>query len=109
MLRSSSGWRRGALRRTRIAGVTLVVSCAVALGASALPTTAAIVVSPTVRHHGQAPHTSALSADEGTNRGGLSRDGWYPEASLLTPANICLLYTSPSPRDGLLSRMPSSA
>ena len=28
-----------------------------------------------------------------------------------TPFNIttCLLYTSPSPRDGLLSRMPSSA
>ena len=24
-------------------------------------------------------------------------------------AQICLLYTSPSPRDGLLSRMPSSA
>ena len=24
-------------------------------------------------------------------------------------APICLLYTSPSPRDGLLSRMPSSA
>ena len=23
--------------------------------------------------------------------------------------NNCLLYTSPSPRDGLLSRMPSSA
>ena len=23
--------------------------------------------------------------------------------------NICLLYTSPSPRDGLLTRMPSSA
>ena len=30
-------------------------------------------------------------------RRGLSRD------------TICLLYTSPSPRDGLLSRMPSSA
>ena len=28
------------------------------------------------------------------------------EAYLLRP---CLLYTSPSPRDGLLSRMPSSA
>ena len=32
----------------------------------------------------------------------------------IVPANggwvkICLLYTSPSPRDGLLSRMPSSA
>ena len=24
-------------------------------------------------------------------------------------AGVCLLYTSPSPRDGLLSRMPSSA
>ena len=27
----------------------------------------------------------------------------------LDVASICLLYTSPSPRDGLLSRMPSSA
>ena len=26
-----------------------------------------------------------------------------------TPFKSCLLYTSPSPRDGLLSRMPSSA
>ena len=26
-----------------------------------------------------------------------------------TTREICLLYTSPSPRDGLLSRMPSSA
>ena len=28
---------------------------------------------------------------------------------LLEKTKICLLYTSPSPRDGLLSRMPSSA
>ena len=27
----------------------------------------------------------------------------------IVAANTCLLYTSPSPRDGLLSRMPSSA
>ena len=27
----------------------------------------------------------------------------------LVISNCCLLYTSPSPRDGLLSRMPSSA
>ena len=27
----------------------------------------------------------------------------------LSNFNFCLLYTSPSPRDGLLSRMPSSA
>ena len=29
--------------------------------------------------------------------------------SIIPEAEICLLYTSPSPRDGLLSRMPSSA
>ena len=28
---------------------------------------------------------------------------------IIESADICLLYTSPSPRDGLLSRMPSSA
>ena len=28
---------------------------------------------------------------------------------VLIPHGVCLLYTSPSPRDGLLSRMPSSA
>ena len=27
----------------------------------------------------------------------------------IVDASLCLLYTSPSPRDGLLSRMPSSA
>ena len=27
----------------------------------------------------------------------------------VAPTTACLLYTSPSPRDGLLSRMPSSA
>ena len=35
-----------------------------------------------------------------------------PPAAALTRATlikVCLLYTSPSPRDGLLSRMPSSA
>ena len=30
-------------------------------------------------------------------------------AMYLNPLDACLLYTSPSPRDGLLSRMPSSA
>ena len=29
--------------------------------------------------------------------------------NLYQPYGYCLLYTSPSPRDGLLSRMPSSA
>ena len=31
------------------------------------------------------------------------------EAKLMARLSDCLLYTSPSPRDGLLSRMPSSA
>ena len=43
-----------------------------------------------------------------------SRDVLVPmaieEPSVVAAAsNACLLYTSPSPRDGLLSRMPSSA
>ena len=32
-----------------------------------------------------------------------------PQIFLTTSSTACLLYTSPSPRDGLLSRMPSSA
>ena len=34
---------------------------------------------------------------------------WLLRHSFLGESTICLLYTSPSPRDGLLSRMPSSA
>ena len=33
---------------------------------------------------------------------------WHPKGATIRYL-ICLLYTSPSPRDGLLSRMPSSA
>ena len=36
-------------------------------------------------------------------------DAILEEAGKITASLICLLYTSPSPRDGLLSRMPSSA
>ena len=35
--------------------------------------------------------------------------GNNPAATVATQLRACLLYTSPSPRDGLLSRMPSSA
>ena len=41
-----------------------------------------------------------------------ARDAGLPERGSAFRAlldNCCLLYTSPSPRDGLLSRMPSSA
>ena len=47
----------------------------------------------------------ALKIDKETDQRHYIRPG------IISPAQIknCLLYTSPSPRDGLLSRMPSSA
>ena len=47
---------------------------------------------------------------EGNHKDLVKENGLYKklwERELAT--RICLLYTSPSPRDGLLSRMPSSA
>ena len=55
-----------------------------------------------------------------TNDGDVTHRATHPSYGLvkrylveiegtLNKADICLLYTSPSPRDGLLSRMPSSA
>ena len=40
-----------------------------------------------------------------------SDNNWYPTAEILEElvSKDCLLYTSPSPRDEALSRMPSSA
>ena len=45
---------------------------------------------------------------------GLVRSGVAPDHPKIKTVSkvfekVCLLYTSPSPRDGLLSRMPSSA
>ena len=37
------------------------------------------------------------------------KDALDERSQALARAEACLLYTSPSPRDGLLSRMPSSA
>ena len=39
----------------------------------------------------------------------LDKTSFQKLKDLLITIKICLLYTSPSPRDGLLSRMPSSA
>ena len=40
----------------------------------------------------------------------IQEDGMFvPPHRPLPETHSCLLYTSPSPRDGLLSRMPSSA
>ena len=43
----------------------------------------------------------------------MSNQTWHDDPKrlvfMLARYKFCLLYTSPSPRDGLLSRMPSSA
>ena len=41
----------------------------------------------------------------------FKKDGFVFDGgpTVITAPYFCLLYTSPSPRDGLLSRMPSSA
>ena len=41
------------------------------------------------------------------NCGASMGEGYGP--MVVAKSGVCLLYTSPSPRDGLLSRMPSSA
>ena len=50
--------------------------------------------------------TSLLKAISGTHS---HSDGSYKLNGKEQGISSCLLYTSPSPRDGLLSRMPSSA
>ena len=54
---------------------------------------------PSIRELEGAARGAKLSAEEALNSNATSQDG----------ISNCLLYTSPSPRDGLLSRMPSSA
>ena len=56
--------------------------------------------------------TIAMDTTEGLVRGQKVSDTGTPIQMPVGPetlGRICLLYTSPSPRDGLLSRMPSSA
>ena len=47
------------------------------------------------------PEASAKDTDKAVKAAQKAFEGEWPK--------FCLLYTSPSPRDGLLSRMPSSA
>ena len=55
---------------------------------------------------------TGISGQDGTYLSKLLIGKKYKVIGITNPKNkskICLLYTSPSPRDGLLSRMPSSA
>ena len=67
---------------------------------NAISTSGAIIVANTVTF------TSATSI---TANFTLPVDGTYFIRVENNDGNACLLYTSPSPRDGLLTRMPSSA
>ena len=59
---------------------------------------------------------NCLNGSNEDNHAKHTRDFTERMRKIVTPENLrfqlsknCLLYTSPSPRDGLLSRMPSSA
>ena len=58
-----------------------------------------------ILNRAKAAQQSAAVMDEGLRAYMLKVYNYMATGILLT----CLLYTSPSPRDGLLSRMPSSA
>ena len=63
---------------------------------------------PACQKHVPAPERSRITGMRATEFGALwSID--HVEITYKGYACVCLLYTSPSPRDGLLSRMPSSA
>ena len=55
-----------------------------------------------------AENTSARALEGGTDLGRRAHSGQHGGAALWG-RDACLLYTSPSPRDRSLSRMPSSA
>ena len=56
-----------------------------------------------------APAPAPLSFSTGMSFGGFASLSGSSNPFAVGVAAACLLYTSPSPRDGLLSRMPSSA
>ena len=55
------------------------------------------------------PVGSVIDPTTGLPWGATDHDLAYYELARPDSSDACLLYTSPSPRDGLLSRMPSSA
>ena len=78
---------------------------------SKCPNCSAYIVSPAAAPPGTG-RTSGIRSKECivvdlNNEGGLQEG--IDIMPILKEESYCLLYTSPSPRDGLLSRMPSSA
>ena len=87
-------------------GAAACTDCAAGKYSNATAATSDVCQDCTPNTHSQAG-SGNLSAC-GCNRGYHGRDG-NCDACAWGKFKSCLLYTSPSPRDGLLSRMPSSA
>ena len=90
---------------TTLASLSLLVACSQRTQQVQQP------VAQSQTQQTQQSQATASSSTENSNQAATSSSQNAPEAQ---PTNIdgtytCLLYTSPSPRDGLLSRMPSSA
>ena len=88
-------WITCTKRRKRVAAVAARPRVALAVSSRGTK----IGVSQTVTYKGAA----IIHDDEET------KAWFYPALAARVRPESCLLYTSPSPRDGLLSRMPSSA
>ena len=110
---SRPGWRRGLLSSSSLF-LALLVLASVA-GASS-PNIVLIMADDLgwkdLGYHGseiETPNIDGLAAD------GLMLERFYvqpicsPTRAAVMTGKSCLLYTSPSPRDATLSRMPSSA
>ena len=57
-----------------------------------------------ISRHGKIAYFEAMGSLDAEKKTPMTKDAIFRIYSM-----TCLLYTSPSPRDGLLSRMPSSA
>ena len=83
--------------------------CAATLGSS-ISAVAIWQLSPSDRMAGLMPYSDASAYyQQVLEWPAQTFNAWNSRRPLNATLNICLLYTSPSPRDGLLSRMPSSA
>ena len=67
------------------------------------------LITPDLRGHGRSDKPRAPGAYTDGRLWAGDVGAILNQLELVSPILFCLLYTSPSPRDGLLSRMPSSA
>ena len=98
---------------TTSSSVSSAVSECYSVSASVCPASAALMTHLNAAHAaGDVRNIRTAPVDKGVRRQTMAADQacavseCQPSLALF---DTCLLYTSPSPRDGLLSRMPSSA